>query len=105
MNQLEGSVSDELALDAWEAALELAISPKDDAALLVRMSGAYYRMGDGYTARVQDHQSSKNTGMFHLNMPPIENMGAVRKTQEKHRQSFAAMAAKKSQTNSGNSIS
>ncbi|MBQ8383949.1 MAG: J domain-containing protein [Spirochaetaceae bacterium] len=52
LNQLEGSVSDELALDAWEAALELAISPKDDAALLVRMSGAYYRMGDGYTARV-----------------------------------------------------
>ena len=52
LNQLEGTVRDELALDAWESALELAISPKDDAALLVRMAGAYYRMGDEYTARV-----------------------------------------------------
>ena len=52
LNQLEGHISDELALDAWEAALELALSPKDDAALLVRMAGAYYRMDDIYTAGV-----------------------------------------------------
>ncbi len=52
LNQLEGSVPDELALDAWESALELALSPKDDAALLVRMTGAYFRMDDLYTARV-----------------------------------------------------
>ena len=52
LNQLEGHVSDELALDAWEAALELTLSPKDDAALLVRMAGAYFRMDDTYTAGV-----------------------------------------------------
>lgn len=52
LNQLEGHLSDELALDAWEAALDLALSPKDDAALLVRMAGAYFRMNDLYTARV-----------------------------------------------------
>ncbi len=52
LNQLEGSVCEELALDAWESALELELSPKDDAALLVRMAGAYFRMGDAYTARV-----------------------------------------------------
>lgn len=52
LNQLEGTVSDELALDAWESALELNLSFKDDAALLVRMAGAYFRMGDAYTARV-----------------------------------------------------
>ncbi|MBP3416708.1 MAG: J domain-containing protein [Spirochaetaceae bacterium] len=52
LNQLEGHVSDELALDAWESALDLALSPKDDAALLVRMTGAYFRMNDLYTARV-----------------------------------------------------
>ena len=50
--RLEGFVSDELALDAWEQALDLALSNKDDAALLVRMTGAYVRMHDYATAKI-----------------------------------------------------
>ena len=50
--RLEGFVSDELALDAWEQALDLALSNKDDAALLVRMTGAYVRMHDYATAHI-----------------------------------------------------
>lgn len=61
-NQLEGSVSDELALDAWEGALELALSAKDDAALLVRMTGAYFRMNDIYTARVCLEEALRQDG-------------------------------------------
>ena len=52
LNKLEGAVSDELALDAWERALELDLGSSDDAALLVKMAGAYIRMDDAYTARI-----------------------------------------------------
>ncbi len=50
--QLGGSVSDELALDAWERALELKLSSKDDALLLVKMAEVYDRMDDSNTTRI-----------------------------------------------------
>lgn len=50
--QLGGSVSDELALDAWERALELKLSNKDDALLFVKMAEVYDRMGDSNTTRI-----------------------------------------------------
>ncbi len=50
--QLGGSVPDELALDAWERALELRLSKKDDALLFVKMAEVYDRMGDSNTTRI-----------------------------------------------------
>lgn len=50
-NRIVGSVSDELALDALESALELKFGKKDDAFILKLMAGCYDRIGDDYTAR------------------------------------------------------
>ncbi len=50
-NRLVGNVSDELALDALETALELQLGKKDDAAILRLMAICYERIGDAYTAR------------------------------------------------------
>jgi len=50
-NRLVGSVSDELALDGLETALELKFGKKDDAFILKLMAGCYERIGDGDTAR------------------------------------------------------
>ena len=49
---LEGSVSDELALDAWERALELGFGKKDESYFLMRMAEAYMRLGDSHTAGI-----------------------------------------------------
>jgi len=51
-NKLPGSVSDELALDCMETALELKLGKKDDAFILKLMAAAYERLGDRYTARL-----------------------------------------------------
>ena len=48
--RIEGKISDELALDAWERALELGFGNSDDAVFLHKMAAAYRRMGDSYTA-------------------------------------------------------
>ncbi|MBQ0166571.1 MAG: J domain-containing protein [Treponema sp.] len=50
--QLAGSVPDELALDAWERALELGFEKKDEACFLLKMAETYDRMGDSRTARI-----------------------------------------------------
>lgn len=50
--QLSGSVPDELALDAWERALELGFEKKDEACFLLRMAETYVRIGDSRTARI-----------------------------------------------------
>lgn len=51
-HRLEGVVSDELALDIWEQALDLSWDKSCDAQLLIKMAAAYIRMDDFYTARV-----------------------------------------------------
>ena len=48
--RLEGYVSDELALDAWERVLELNLLPAEEAELLVKMAMAYNRIGDEFAA-------------------------------------------------------
>lgn len=48
--RIEGRISDELALDAWERALELGFGNSDDAVFLQKMAAAYRRMGDSNTA-------------------------------------------------------
>ncbi len=51
LNNLEGTLNDELALDAWERALDLKLGKKCDSAMLMKMSEAYSRIGDFETAR------------------------------------------------------
>lgn len=51
-NKLAGIISDEMALDAFETALELDLGKKDDAVILKLMAGCYERLGDIHTARI-----------------------------------------------------
>ncbi|MGN0729261.1 J domain-containing protein [Treponema sp.] len=51
-NNIEGTVNDELAIDAWERALELQFGKNDDAFFLLKMGGAYERIGDFQTAEI-----------------------------------------------------
>ncbi len=50
--RIEASVHDELALDAWETALDLGFSNKDKAIFLLKMAGIYRKMGDSNTAKI-----------------------------------------------------
>lgn len=58
-NKIEGFVNDELALDAWERALELQFGKSDDSFFLMKMAGAYERMGDFTTAKLCRIESEK----------------------------------------------
>lgn len=49
---IEGTVPDELAIDAWERALDLSFSKADDAFFLVKMAEAYSRMSDLKTVEI-----------------------------------------------------
>lgn len=51
-NNIEGQLPDELALDAWERALELNLGKSDDAFFLEKMADIYERMGDIQTADI-----------------------------------------------------
>lgn len=51
-NALAGTLTDELALDCLESALELGFGKKDDAVILKLMAQCYERIGDIPTARV-----------------------------------------------------
>lgn len=54
---LEGKISDELALDCWERALELGFGKADDAVFLHLMAEAYRRLGDKATADICEEES------------------------------------------------
>lgn len=51
-NSLAGTLTDELALDCLESALELGFGKKDDAIILKLMAQCYERIGDISTARL-----------------------------------------------------
>ncbi len=51
-SRIAHAVPDELALDAWETALDLGFAKKDEAFFLRRMAEAYERIGDMHTASV-----------------------------------------------------
>lgn len=51
-NNIEGVISDELALDVYERALELRFSKADDAFFLQKMAVIYRRLGDIRTAEL-----------------------------------------------------
>ncbi len=58
-NNIEGQINDELALDAWERALDLGFGKKDDCYFLQRMADAYERIGDKQTARICREESAR----------------------------------------------
>ncbi|QTQ16701.1 J domain-containing protein [Treponema parvum] len=49
---VEGNMSDELALDIWERALDLRLGKADDMFFLNKMAEAYERLGDRKTAEI-----------------------------------------------------
>ncbi len=49
---IEGKLSDELAIDAWERALDLNLGKSDDTFFLYKMADAYKRLGDSNTAEI-----------------------------------------------------
>ncbi len=58
-NNIEGQVNDELALDAWERALDLGFGRKDDSFFLLKMAEAYERLGDSKTAEICRAESTR----------------------------------------------
>ncbi len=60
--RLEGNISDELALDCWERALELNFGDRDDAYFLQKMAAAYKRMGDKATAWICEEEAGRLSG-------------------------------------------
>ena len=56
-NHLDSKISDELALDCWERALELGFGKSNDAIFLRKMSAAYKRMGDERTAKICEEEA------------------------------------------------
>ena len=56
-NNIEGFMNDELAIDAWEKALDMGFSKKDNAFFLQKMADAYERIGDPQTALVCREES------------------------------------------------
>lgn len=58
-NHLEGKISDELALDCWERALELGFGKSDDAFFLRKMAAAYRRLDDNATADICEEESMR----------------------------------------------
>ena len=60
--RIEGKISDELSLDAWERALDLRFGKKDDAFFLRKMALAYRRLGDAKTARACEEAAFKMEG-------------------------------------------
>ncbi|MBP5442242.1 MAG: J domain-containing protein [Treponema sp.] len=51
-NNIEGIISDELAIDSWERGLDLKFGKKDESFFLVKMADAYERIGDPRTAAI-----------------------------------------------------
>ena len=51
-NHIEGKISDELALDFYENALELRLGKSDDAFILRKMGKIYARIGDARTSKI-----------------------------------------------------
>ena len=52
-------ISDELALDAWENALELKLGQRFDSAILKKMAKSYENLGDGYMSQICAEEALK----------------------------------------------
>ena len=58
-NNIDGVISDELALDVYERALELGFSEKENAFFLRKMGEEYRRLGDLSTAEICFNEAEK----------------------------------------------
>ena len=58
---IDGVISDELALDVYERALDLNLGTKNDAFFLKKMSEEYRRLGDISTAEICLKESERLT--------------------------------------------
>ena len=58
-NNIDGVISDELALDVYERALELNLGAKNDSMFLRKMSEEYRRLGDNAVADICLRESEK----------------------------------------------
>lgn len=63
---IETSVNDELAIDAWERALDLRLGKKEDGYYLLKMAEAYNRLGDSYTAQICLKEAIKLDNTLHI---------------------------------------
>lgn len=61
-NNIENTVSPELAIDSWERALELEFGNADDAFFLHKMGEAYEKIGDRQTASICFEESYRLGG-------------------------------------------
>lgn len=75
--KIAGSMSDELALDCLESALELRLGKKDDAAILKQMALCYERMGDVRTAKICMEEALERD-------PKIYGLVELKKRLERH---------------------
>jgi hypothetical protein len=60
---IEGTVNDELVLDAWERALDLGFTASDDAFFLRKMAILYKKIGDERTADICLEEAARTSGM------------------------------------------
>ncbi|MBP5251462.1 MAG: J domain-containing protein [Treponema sp.] len=56
-NNIEGFISDELALDCFERGINMQLGKKDDAVFLRKMSVCYKRLGDTQTAKACEEEA------------------------------------------------
>lgn len=56
---IEGKISDELALDFFESALELRLGKADDAFILRKMGEIYARIGDARTSKICHEEADR----------------------------------------------
>lgn len=61
-NHIEGTISDELALDVFERALELQLGDAEDAFVLRKMGIIYNRIGDERTAQICFEEADRISG-------------------------------------------
>lgn len=64
--QLEGTVPDELFLDALERALEVGFAKKDEAVFFLKMASAYDRLGDTSTSIICLKEAQKLDRGIHI---------------------------------------
>lgn len=60
-NNIEDSCNPELAIDAWERALDLNLGKEDDTFFLLKMADAYEKIGDKWTAQRCKEEAIKLT--------------------------------------------
>ncbi|HPX27103.1 MAG TPA: J domain-containing protein [Treponemataceae bacterium] len=64
--RIAGYIPDELAIDAFERALDLRFGKKDDAYFLLKMAECYIRLGDAHTAQICLSEAKKMDSTLHI---------------------------------------